>query len=138
MDIELAGVRVRANQVSAACCAVEAADGLALLADAASPWSGDGPADVNVLIVAGTVTGALLPEVMAIWQAVPTPRVAVAFGACTISGGPYWDSYSVVPGLAEHLPGMIAVAGCPPRADALVNAVEVAVRQALPAIEASR
>ena len=52
--------------------------------------------------------------------------VAVAFGACAATGGPYWDSYSVLPGAHEVVPVTAWVAGCPPRpADLLAGLAEV-------------
>jgi len=57
------------------------------------------------------------------------PKVVVAFGACAISGGPYWDSYSVISGAHELVPVDIQVPGCPPGpeelAAALLQAVEL-------------
>jgi len=50
--------------------------------------------------------------------AVPQPRLVVAYGVCTISGGPYWDSYSVGPIEAD-----VVVPGCPPRPEALLYGV---------------
>lgn len=128
VDVAVADRRVRLVCLGLACCAVEAAEAVASLPRAA-PTAGD--ADVHVLVVAGTVTHALLPTVRAAWQALPEPRAAVAFGACTISGGPYWDSYAVVPGLREHLPEAVDVAGCPPRPDVLADAVALAVAGAI-------
>ncbi|MFM2438617.1 MAG: hypothetical protein RLZ55_1440, partial [Actinomycetota bacterium] len=90
-----------------------------------------GAPDVHVLVVAGTVTTVTLPDVVAAFEALPEPRAAVAFGACTLSGGPYWDSYSVVPGLREALPGAVEVAGCPPRPEAVPDAVRAAALGAL-------
>ena len=85
---------------------------------------------MNVLVVAGTVTKANADLVRRSYENLPTPRAVIAFGVCTISGGPYWDSYSVVPGIAEIVPVDIMVAGCPPQpadiAEAL-NALAVGV-----------
>ena len=78
----------------------------------------------HILVIAGTVTHALAPTVKSAYD--------VAFGACAISGGPYWDSYSVVSGAHEIVPVDIQVPGCPPGpeelAAALMQAVELATK----------
>ncbi len=114
-----------------ACCAVEAAGGVAALAAAeaeAATERHDLPT-LHVLIVAGTVTKVLAPEVSTVWGNLPAPKVAVAFGACTITGGPYWDSYAVVPGLAGIVDAQVFVPGCPPAPEALAAGVRRAVRE---------
>jgi NADH-quinone oxidoreductase subunit B len=103
--------------------------------DAADPGHGTGAADLGpgggadpgalppVLVVAGTCTDALAPAVRAAYDALPEGTRVVSFGACACSGGPYWDSYSVVPGIADLVPVALFVPGCPPRPEALVAAV---------------
>lgn len=137
-DTVVDGHRVRVVPLGLACCAVEVADGLPLLPPAASAEGGAGvgpylagAADVHVLVVAGTVTPALVGDVRETWARLPEPRAAVAYGVCTISGGPYWDSYAVLPGLGDILPGYVAVSGCPPPPAALESAVAEAARSAL-------
>lgn len=132
VDLNVSGRRVRLRCLGLACCAVEVAEAIAELP--LPRWTaavGSDDAPVNVLVVAGTVTTALLPVVRRSWAELPEPRAAVAFGACTISGGPYWDSYAVVPGLREEVPGAVDVAGCPPRPDLLTEAVLLAVGHAV-------
>lgn len=101
-----------------ACCGVEAASRAAQDAVAALPAAVT-DADLNVLVVAGTVTRAAAPRVAAAIEALPEPRRVVAFGVCTISGGPYWDSYAVQPGILAD----VIVPGCPPRPEALAEAL---------------
>lgn len=102
--------------INLACCGVEA-ESAASLTTALSDVPGP-----NVVVVAGTVTHAAAPLVAAEIAAVPQPRLVVAYGVCTISGGPYWDSYSVGPIEAD-----VVVPGCPPRPEALVAAVRGAL-----------
>ena len=78
---------------------------------------------INVLIVSGTVTHALTQAVVSAWESLAQPRAAIAFGACTISGGPYWDSYAVAAGIDAHIPVTRYVPGCPPRPEALLEAL---------------
>lgn len=106
-----------------ACCALEVESALrsGLLEFAESPESA--PVHCHVLLVAGTVTGALAGAVLRAWQEVPDPKAVVAFGACADSGGPYWDAPTVVPGASALLPVDRYVPGCPPRPQALVDAL---------------
>jgi NADH-quinone oxidoreductase subunit B len=100
-----------------ACCAVEVA--------AALPETSEGLVDAHVLVVSGTITRGALPTILRRYDALPEPRRVVAFGACATSGGPYWDSYAALPGIADHLPVDIVVPGCPPRPSML----DVALRE---------
>ena len=79
--------------------------------------------DVNVLVVAGTVSKASQSALTEAWEQLPEPRVAIAYGVCASSGGPYWDSYSVTSGAAEFIPIQRFVPGCPPPRDTLIDAV---------------
>lgn len=115
------GLRLAVIELGTACCAVElvAAIGQGLLvpADPAAP-----PPRRVVLVAAGTVTDVLLPAVTAAVAETGADAV-VAFGACTISGGPYWDSYAVAKGIGSTVLVAAYVPGCPPRPHALVSAL---------------
>lgn len=115
-------IRIHIRDLGLACCAVEfaAAIGRGLLVPAQPDAP---PGTAAVLVVSGTVTDALAPEVLAAWEALPDPKAAVSFGACSNSGGPYWDSYSVVKGVDRVIPVSTYVPGCPPRPEALVDAL---------------
>ena len=88
-----------------------------------------GPGRLNVFIVAGTVTDKLAPLVLRAYQQVPEPRRVLSFGACSNSGGPYWDSYCVTKGVDQIIPVDVYVPGCPPRPEALLHGLDVLAQQ---------
>lgn len=116
------GVDLRVHSLELACCSVEVSEALRRLGREPAAEVGN---RLHVLLISGTVTLTSEADVRAAWQAVPPPRVAVAFGACTITGGPYWDSYAVLPGLDGVLPIAVHVPGCPPRPEAVDAALEM-------------
>ncbi|MBW4715914.1 NADH-quinone oxidoreductase subunit B [Saccharothrix obliqua] len=117
--------RVTVLDLGLACCGVEvmaALEGdrphdLAALGVEVSHEAGE----AHVLIISGTVTDAMLPAVIATYQEMPEPRYVLSVGACSNTGGPYWDSYSVTKGIDQALPVHVAVPGCPPRPEAVLE-----------------
>lgn len=110
--------------VGLACCAVEAMVASLSTTDPVGtvPYAG-GDRSVDVLVVSGTVTDKLAPLVRALHASLPGPVKVLSFGACANSGGPYWDSYCVVKGVDTILPVDAWVPGCPPRPEALLEAL---------------
>jgi Ni,Fe-hydrogenase III small subunit len=87
----------------------------------ASPRHADG------VIVTGPVTRNLEVAVRRTWEAVPDPRIVIAVGACASSGGIAGRSYASAGGLGEVLPVDVFVPGCPPRPEAIVYGILLAV-----------
>jgi NADH-quinone oxidoreductase subunit B len=75
----------------------------------------------DLLIVMGTVTRKLAPRLKLIYDQMPEPKWVIAMGACSITGGLYFDSYNVLRGIDDIIPVDVYVPGCPPRAEALLQ-----------------
>ena len=143
------GIRVALLDLGLACCALEFSAAVVrglLIPDGESPDEGSPvegsmadpdqrarpdviPVTSPVLVVSGTVTTALIPAVTAaIASLADTAKErddcrVLAFGACAISGGPYWDAPTVAPGVESFATVASYVPGCPPRPEALISAI---------------
>ncbi len=108
-----------------ACCAIE------LMASAASRFDiarfgaevmRFSPRQSDVMIVAGTVTYKMATSLRRIYDQMASPKWVIAMGACASTGGMY-RSYAVLQGVDRIVPVDIYISGCPPRPEALLDAV---------------
>jgi Ni,Fe-hydrogenase III small subunit len=83
----------------------------------ASPRHADG------LLITGPVTRAMRLALQKTWDAIPEPKIAIASGACAISGGPYIGSPEASDGAAGVIPIDLFVPGCPPHPLTLLDAL---------------
>jgi len=113
-------VQVEIITAGLACCTLEVE--AAVAGGHLVPIDGESETDPQVIVIAGTVTDALVPSVLDRIEQYPDAQI-MSFGACATSGGPYWDSPPVSKGIDQFADVAIYVAGCPPRPEALVAAL---------------
>jgi NADH-quinone oxidoreductase subunit B len=107
-----------------ACCAIE------MISTAASRFDiarfgmevmRASPRQADLMIVSGTVTKKMVPNVVRLYNQMPEPKYVLAMGACASGGGPFKEGYNVVSGIDKYIPVDVYVPGCPPTPQALLN-----------------
>ena len=82
------------------------------------------PRQADLLNVAGTVTMKMAPALVRLYEQMPEPKYVIAMGACTITGGMFSaDSTTAVRGVDKLIPVDLYLPGCPPRPEAIFDAV---------------
>lgn len=107
-----------------ACCAIE------MICTAASRYDfarfgmevmRPSPRQADLMIVSGTVTKKMIPQIVRLYNQMPEPKYVVAMGACASGGGPFKEGYNVVSGVDKFIPVDVYIPGCPPTPQALLH-----------------
>jgi NADH-quinone oxidoreductase subunit B len=108
-----------------ACCAIEYMGALASRYDIGrfgAERLSFSPRQADLMIVAGRVSIKLMPVLIRIWEQIPEPKWCISMGACASSGGVF-DTYTQIQGIDQFIPVDVYIPGCPPRPEAVVDAL---------------
>lgn len=82
------------------------------------------PRQADLIITAGTITMKMAPALVRLYEQMPEPKYVIDMGACTITGGMFSsDSYTTVRGVDKLIPVDVYIPGCPPRPEAIMDAI---------------
>lgn len=82
------------------------------------------PRQADLIITAGTITMKMAPQLVRLYEQMPNPKYVIAMGACTITGGMFSvDSPTAVRGVDKLIPVDVYLPGCPPRPEAIIDAI---------------
>jgi NAD(P)H-quinone oxidoreductase subunit K len=82
------------------------------------------PRQADLIITAGTITMKMAPALVRLYEQMPEPKYVIAMGACTITGGMFsMDSPTAVRGVDKLIPVDVYIPGCPPRPEAIIDAI---------------
>jgi NADH-quinone oxidoreductase subunit B len=79
------------------------------------------PRQSDLMIVSGTVTKKMIPQIVRLYNQMPEPKYVLAMGSCASGGGPFKEGYNVVSGVDKYIPVDVYIPGCPPTPQALLH-----------------
>lgn len=85
------------------------------------------PKHADIVLITGPLTLRVNEKVLRVYQEIPEPKVTVAVGICPISGGVFRDSYAIAGPVDSYLPVDVNVPGCPPRPQAIIEGIALAI-----------
>ena len=71
----------------------------------------------------------MAPRLRMVYDQMPEPKYVIAMGACAITGGLYFDSYNVLPGVDGVIAADVYVLGCPPRPETLILQIREKIKE---------
>ena len=86
------------------------------------------PRQADIVVVSGPVTKQSLPRVLRAISQVPEPRCIVTIGSCPQSGNVFKGSYSVAGPLSKYVKVDVAIAGCAPKPEAIIDGLALATK----------
>jgi membrane-bound hydrogenase subunit mbhJ len=81
------------------------------------------PRHADVLLVTGPVSRQMVSRLKRVYEQVPDPKMVILVGSCGIEGGVFHESYNLVGPVDQIIPVDVYVPGCPPRPEAIIEAV---------------
>ena len=85
------------------------------------------PRHADALLVTGPVCRNMEMPLIKTYEAMPSPRMVIAMGACACSGGIFQDSLFCKRGVGEVIPVDVYIPGCPPRPQAVIQGILLAL-----------
>jgi len=95
------------------------------------------PKHADVLLVTGTVNHRNKHVLKNIYDQMPEPKAVIAMGACGLTGGVFREAYNVVGGVDKVIPVDVYVRGCPPKPEAIIDGVVLALGKVKAVLEAA-
>jgi Ni,Fe-hydrogenase III small subunit/formate hydrogenlyase subunit 6/NADH:ubiquinone oxidoreductase subunit I len=93
------------------------------------------PRHADVLLVTGPASRNMEVALKRTYEATPDPKMVVAVGACACSGGIFGDTYATTGGIDNVVPVDVYIPGCPPRPEAILYGLLLAVDRLRPEIK---